>query len=106
MGEETWIEQQKKNKLFRGSGKGNDADRMLEISDTNRITNRNQAQAIIAGRTMDIILGFNCLDELCDMVELAQLVMDAQSRKDFMRVAIEQWQGKIQASKKTLEALL
>lgn len=100
----TWIEEQKANRMFRHSGRGNDADRMLEHGDTNKITNRHQAQCVVAGRVMNDVLGITCLAELCDMVEKAQMVIDAQSRKDFMKVAIEQWQGKLQASKSKIVA--
>ena len=95
--EDNWIDEQKKNRQFRGGGKGNDADRMLEYSETNRWLKGNQGQMIISIRMMANTLNAPCLFELCDMVEKAQLCADAESRKNFMKVAIEQWQAKLAA---------
>lgn len=107
MSEQDWIAEQKKNKLFRGGGRGNDADRMLEIGGINKSSDKNQTMKIIAARTINATLGITCISELCDMVETAQLIQDGRARADFMKVAIEQWQGKLMAAKnKAFEALL
>lgn len=108
MSEKTWIEEQKALRgIFRGGGRGNDADRMLEKSPANRSLTARQNKLIITCRTLDVVMGTTCMSELCDYVEYAQLVTDAQSRKDFMRVAIEQWQAKLAtAKKKAVENLL
>lgn len=107
MSEQDWIAEQKKNRLFRGGGRGNDADRMLEIGGINKSADKNQSMKIIAARTVNDTLGITCIGQLCDMVENAQLIQDGRARSDFMKVAIEQWQGKIASAKnKALEALL
>lgn len=106
MSEQTWIEEQKKNRLFRGSSKGNDADRMLDFGDINKISDRDQAMKIIAARMINDTLGLTCISDLADCVEKAQSIQDGRARNDFMKVAIEQWQGKISAAKnRVLEAL-
>jgi hypothetical protein len=99
MSDKTWIEEQKENPLFRGIGHGGDAQRMLEKSDTNRYVNKRMAKMIIAARYLGGLLGVSCYDDLADMVESGQLCVDGRSRADFMKVAIEQWQGKINAAK-------
>ena len=102
-----WIEEQKKNRLFRGGGdKNGDADRMLEIGGVNRISSRNQQMRIITARVLSKTLDCPCLSELADMVEAAQMVEGGGSRLQFMKVASEQWQGKISAAKnKIVEAI-
>lgn len=107
MSEERWIDEQKKNRLFRGSGQGGDAIKMLEISPTNRILSPTQAKKLTAARFINDVLGITCISKLCDMVEAAQLCTDEKSRVEFMKVAIEQWQGKVAAAGKkiTLENL-
>lgn len=102
MANETWIEEQKKNKLFRSGGRGNDADRMLEIGKVNKDANRDQSMRIITARHIADCLGLPCLTALADSVEVAQLIQDRQSRQEFMKVAIEQFQGKLQAAKTNL----
>jgi len=107
MSEETWIEEQKKNPLFRGSGIGSDANKMLELSPTNRVISSNQGRKLTGARYINNLLGITAIGDLCDLVEEAQICIDARSRQDFMKVAIEQWQGKLQANKKfTLENLV
>lgn len=106
MSEKTWIEEQKANRLFRGSGGGNDADRMLEFGYINKASDRDQSMKVITARILNITLGIACLGELADEVEKAQMIQDATARQDFMKVAIEQWQGKIAAAKnKFIEAV-
>jgi len=107
MSEKTWIQEQKENRLFRGSGKGGDAIKMLEISPTNRIISPVQGRKLTAARYINKLLGITCINELCDLVEAAQLCVDAKSRSDFMKVAIEQWQGKVAAGRKfSVESLV
>ena len=107
MSEETWIEQQKKNPLFMGSSLGSDANKMLEISPTNRVISGAQGRKLTGARYINQLLGITAIGDLCDLVEQAQLCVDARSRQDFMKVAIEQWQGKVQSNKKlSLENLV
>ena len=96
----TWIQEQRDNRLFRGGGKGSDASRLLEWSKTNRILGVNQARKITSARYINDMLGITAISEFCDMIEQAQLCVDGQSRTQFMKVAIEQWQGKVQAGRK------
>lgn len=104
MSEKRWIDEQKENRLFMGSGQGGDAAKMLEISPTNRILSPKQARKVTAARYINDLLGITCISKLCDMVEAAQLCTDEKSRVEFMKVAIEQWQGKIANAKRiTLE---
>lgn len=107
MSEATWIEQQKQNRLFRSGGQHSDAARMLEHSPTNRVLSVRQARIIPATRYIGQLMDIKCLGELCDMIEMAQMCVDAGSRKDFMKVAIEQWQGKVAAGRKfSVESLV
>lgn len=107
----TWIEEQKaQQSLFRGPGHYGDADKLLEKSPANRFITVTQGKLIITARVLGQNLGINCLGELADAVEYAQLCVDKDSRKDFMKVAIEQWQGKLANAKhklnETVAALL
>jgi len=99
MSEQTWIEQQKQNRLFRGSSQNSDARAMIEISPTNRYINPVQARKLTSARYIGALYGLECYSELCDMVEAAQLCIDGRSRSDYMKVAIEQWQGKMDKMK-------
>lgn len=108
MSEKTFIEEQRAQRgMFRGHGHGNDADRLLEISPTNRNINAFQGKALITVRLLGEVLGSDFLKtELPGAVELAQLCINKDSRVDFMKVAIEQWQGKLaNVKQKTVEAL-
>lgn len=106
MSEKTWIQEQKENRLFRGSGRGGDASKMLDISPTNRIINADQGRKLTACRFLTSLLEVKCINELADLVEHAQLCVDGKSREQFMKVAIEQWQGKLAAGRKfTIESL-
>lgn len=98
-GQQTWIEQQKNNRLFRGGGRGSDAERMLEHGETNRQLSVGMARKVTGARYIGRIIGVSCYAELAGMVEKAQMCVDARTRQDFMKVAIEQWQGKVQALK-------
>lgn len=107
MSEKTWIEEQKENRLFRGGGHGSDANRMLEHGPINRMLSATQARKISSARYIGELLGIRSLGHLCDLIEQAQMCVDSQTRRDFMKVAIEQWQGKVSAGKKfTIENLV
>lgn len=106
MSEKTWIEEQKSNPLLRGGSHGGDAQRMLEKSINNRYISARMARMIIAARFLGTMLGVDCYGELCDMVESGQLCVDGRSRSDFMKVAIEQWQGKLSAAKGKVAAAI
>ena len=108
--EKIWIEQAEDNHMFSGGDSPGDAQRMLEISPTNRDLSGRQAMLLIINRGLcDINHGAVSIAQLCNDVEQAQLVTDGQSRKDFMKEAIEQWQGKLANSgklRKSLEQVL
>lgn len=107
MSDKTWIEEQKANRLFRGGGNGGDAHRMLEHSETNRILNKSQAKKFTSARMIGDVLGIDALDKFCTMLEKSQMCVGAETRQNFMKVAIEQWQGKLSHNKKiTLENLV
>lgn len=107
MTKQSWIDEQKEiDGFFSGSGQTSDADKLLEKSPANRNLDKRQGKLTIAARLMGRNLGITCLDELCDDVEFAQLVIEKDSRKDFMKVAIEQWQGKLQSAKGRLRDLV
>lgn len=107
MSENKWIEEQKQNKLFSGGGQGSDAKVLLEHSMTNRVISVRQARKFTSARYLGKILGVSCYSELCDMLEQAQMCVDSQSRLDYMKVAIEQWQGKLSNLKKiTMENII
>lgn len=107
MANQNWIAEQKEARgLFSGKGLGNDADRLLEYGKTNRVTYARQSKLVIGVRLMADTMGVKCLNELADYVELAQMCVDAESRHNFMKVAIEQWQGKLANLKhKTIDIL-
>lgn len=102
MTKQRWIDEAKENDLFSGGETSSDANKMLEHSPTNRYLSSRQAKKFTGARFMGIMLGCQCIGDLVDMFEQAQLCVDAQSRKDFMKVAIEQFQGKISAKKKNV----
>lgn len=107
MSEESWIEEQKKNPLFRGSGLGSDANKMLELSPTNRVISAKQGRKFSGARYINDLLGITAITDLCDLLEQAQMCVDSRSRQDFMKVAIDQWQGKVASNKKfSLENLV
>ena len=106
MSEKTWIEEAEDNHMFMGGEASGDAARMLEISPTNRDISAGQNILLIVNRGLaSVNHDSGYMLQLCSDVELAQLVTDGQSRKDFMRVAIEQWQGKLANSGKLRKAL-
>jgi hypothetical protein len=99
--EETWIQQAEKIYLFRNTGKGAEAARLLEISSTNRILiDRNQAIILMVGRLQTRRMvnlykdgKYSHSDSILNDVEEHQLTMDGKSREQFMKVAIAQYQG-------------
>lgn len=102
MSEKNWIEEQEENDLFMGGDRSGDADRMLEKSEVNRIISSEQSVLLTINRSLARI-NHNCefINRICDEVEYSQLVCDGQSRQDFMRVAIEQFQAKLANLKKS-----
>lgn len=107
MADKTWIEEQKANRLFRGGGRGGDAQKMLEHSPTNKYVSQGQGRKTTSARYIGEAMGIFSIGHLCDMIEQTQLCVDGRSRDNFMKVAIEQWQGKLSHNRKiTLENLV
>ncbi len=101
--EDTWKADQAGNTLFRGGGDGSQADRMLQYGGINKTLGDKQARLIIAARFWDTANPeIRLLGGLCAAVEVAQMAVGAQARREFMKVAIEQWQGKIEAKKPSM----
>lgn len=108
MPNKTWIEEQEENvKMFTGAGSAGEAIKLLEHSQTNRDITVQQAKIYTAARIFGLTTGFNMYCLAADYCEHAQMNIDDKARLDYMKVAIEQWQGKIQANaKKNLQALI
>lgn len=105
----TWRQEQEENHMFRGQGRGggNDADRMLELSRINLITYDRQAKLKIGVRGIGRTMQLASLEVTASDVEYSQMAIDAESRHNFMKVAIEQWQAKLAALKrKALETYI
>jgi hypothetical protein len=106
MSNENWIAEQEQALLFdRGDGNG-EAIKLLEKSATNRdlLSDRQGKLIIIARLAAD--RGFTYLGTIADQVELAQMNIGNQARKDYMKVSIEQWQGKQQSAKNNFKAMV
>jgi hypothetical protein len=106
MSEETWIQQQEKNILFRNQSRGADANRLLEIGRVNRtIIDRDQAILLMVGRVISRRMKslytdknkYQWIDDICDLVESHQQTMSGEtnSRIQFMKVAIAQFAAKL-----------
>jgi hypothetical protein len=103
---ENWVTEQEQALMFDRSDGGGEAIKLLEKYPTNRdIVSAEQGRLLIRARAVSA-LGFTFLDDLCDEVEKTQMNIDNQARKDFMKVSIEQWQGKLQNAKNNLKAMV
>lgn len=103
---ENWITEQEQILMFDRMDGGGEAIKLLEKNSTNRdIVSAEQGRLLIRARAMSAI-GFDYLDDLCDQVEKTQMSIDNQARKDFMKVSIEQWQGKLQNAKNKIQAMV
>lgn len=103
MTEKMWIEQAEENHMFSGGEKTGDADRLLELNRTNRIVSAEQTVLLTINRALARINHDSAfLNDLCLEVEQSQLVCDGQSRDQFMKVAIEQYQAKLANAKRSL----
>jgi len=103
---ENWITEQEQALMFDRTDGGGEAIKLLEKNTTNRdIISADQGRALIRARAVSA-LGFSFLDDLCDQVEKTQMNINNQARKDFMRVVIEQWQGKMQAKNNAIKAMV
>jgi hypothetical protein len=103
---ENWVSEQEQAVLFDRTDGGGEAIKLLEKNETNRdILNSQQGKMLIIARTVGN-LGFSYMKDLCDEVEKVQMSVENGARKDFMKVAIEQWQGKLNTAKNNLKAMV
>jgi hypothetical protein len=74
---ESWVEEQEKNTLFRGVDVRQQAEKMLQISPTNRIVGVKLGRYAIAVRQLNVRLGdkWDWLGRLADVVEEYQLTI-------------------------------
>ncbi len=101
---ENWIAEQEQALMFDRSDGGGDPIKLLEKYDTNRdILDGKQGKLLTIARVLSS-LGYSYLEDLADEVEKTQMSINNQARRDFMKVAIEQWQGKIQTAKNAIRA--
>ena len=102
-----WIdEQQEAIEMYRGISGASDALKLLEHSDTNRDISSEQARLGAISRHMFSVTGVTTYRDLPVLCEKAQMNIDNRARQDYMKVAIEQWQSKLQSKKGTVQALL
>jgi hypothetical protein len=102
-----WIKTQEEHHLFSHDGDSSDADALLEHGITNRdIATPHQGRLLNVARIMSSATGVRFYSDLADAVERCQMNVDNQARRDYMKVAIEQWQGKLANAKKSVEALV
>ena len=103
---ENWITEQEQALMFDRADNTGEAHKLLEISQTNRdIISPEQGRLLIRARFM-ASLGFSFYGDICDAVEKTQMNIDNQARRDYMKVAIEQWQGKLQSAKTAAKAMV
>lgn len=103
---ENWITEQEQAVMFDRSDSGGEAIKLLEKNSTNRdVLNSQQGKLLIIAR-MAGSLGFSYMNDLADDVEKTQMSVENGARKDFMKVAIEQWQGKLQTTKNNIKAMV
>ncbi len=100
MSEENWIAEREKIALFRPDGVENsDAKSLLEISPTNRDLTVNQGRLFTISRVLAQVTGIDIYYELPNELEKVQANIEDTARHDYMKVAIEQFQGKLANSK-------
>lgn len=104
--EERWIDEQKKNKLFRGGLSTSPENKMLEMGRINRDLDARQAVLAMTLRMSAQAFGISYPDYVAEEMEAGQLVVDAQSRQDFMKVAIERFQGFMANNKSAIEKIV
>jgi len=103
---DNWITEQEQALMFDRSDGGGEAIKLLEKSETNRdILNAQQGKLLLIARLAGAS-GFSYLTDLAGDVEKIQMSVENQARRDFMKVAIEQWQGKLQNAKNNLKAMV
>jgi hypothetical protein len=104
---QNWIDEREAIRLFKPGGKDtSDAVRLLQHNATNRDITQRQGVLFTVSRVLADVTGFDFYNELPTELEKVQANIDDVARHDYMKVAIEQWQGKIQSAKsKNVEAM-
>lgn len=103
---QNWIDEREAARLFKpGDGGKPDASALIEHSKTNRDITAEQGQLFTIARFLGKSYGINFYIELADELETVQQSVDDTARHDYMKVAIEQFQGKLANFKKNIEAL-
>ena len=104
--QENWISEREKIRLFKPGDDSSDAIKLLEHGKTNRDITQPQGKLFTISRMVSRVTGFSIYNDMPDELEKVQANIDDVARHDFMKVAIEQWQGKVASNKsKTVEAL-
>lgn len=97
---ENWIAEREEIALFRPDGGDNsDAKALLEHSPTNRDMTVRQGKLFTISRFLFEATKIQLYDTLPAELEKVQASVDDNARHDYMKVAIEQWQGKLANSK-------
>lgn len=96
---QNWIDEREAIRLFKPGRESSDAIRLLEHGKTNRDITQRQGVLFSVSRILAAATGFEFYNELPTELEKVQASIDDVARHDYMKVAIEQWQGKIQSAK-------
>ncbi len=99
-----WVSEQEQLLMFDKTNGNGEAIRLLEHSKTNRDISSRQGQLFTVARFLQQATGFTFYSLLANECEQTQMNIDNTARHDFMKVAIDQWQGKIKASKSDIKA--
>jgi hypothetical protein len=103
---ENWIAEREEIALFRPDiGDASDAKALLEHSPTNRDITVKQSKLFTISRQLFISTGIELYNILPIELEKVQASVDNNARHDYMKVAIEQWQGKLANAKAKSAAL-
>ena len=103
---ENWISERERIALFKPGDDTSDAVKLLEHSKTNRDITQRQGVLFSVSRVLAEATGFDFYNDLPTELEKVQANIDDVARHDYMKVAIDQWQGKMQSAKsKNVEAM-
>jgi hypothetical protein len=107
MTQQTWIdEQEEAMQLFGGGEDTGEALQMLKHSNTNRDLSDKQARLFSVATFMSDAFSLPLYREMKTEMEQAQMSIDNRARIDFKQISIEQWQGKLQAKKDAVKAIV
>lgn len=94
-----WVEEQEQALQMDRVAGGGEAIKLLEHSPTNRDITEKQGRLFTVSRFLSSATGIDIYKELPEELEKVQQNIDDVARHDYMKVSIEQWQGKTQVSK-------